>query len=192
MHDSMHDAHTPIDTLTAELSAARRLVSSRRIIGAGHWQLIGPDGRVKAAGVFTNLISQTGDRMYNQRGAGVGSAAAAPTGMRLGTGSTAPAKTGSGAAIVTYVSGSHKAFDATYPQEAAQGNGSRATYRCTWPAGTATANGIAEAVVTNESPLTDVAGTAANTVSRALLSPTINKAAGDSLVLTWQHDLLGA
>jgi hypothetical protein len=114
------------------------------------------------------------------------------TGMRLGTGTTAVAKTGAGAAIVTYVTASQLALDATYPLSTLNGSSRRIRYFVTWAAGVATANGIAEAVITNETPLSNVAGTAANTIARALLSPTVNKAAGDTLTVDWAHDLLGA
>ena len=109
-----------------------------------------------------------------------------------GTGVTAAAKTGAGAAIVTYVAASQKALDATYPQSSLSGSSRRIQYVTTWGAGVATATAIAEAVITNETPITNVAGTAANTIARALLSSTVNKEAGDTLVLTWNHDLLGA
>ena len=94
------------------------------------------------------------------------------------------AKTGAGAAIVTYVSGSNKAIDGSFPtstQPGGAGTARRIQWKTTWAAGEATANAISEVVLTNETPLTNVAGTAANTISRALLSPTVNKAAGDSL-----------
>jgi hypothetical protein len=113
------------------------------------------------------------------------------TGMRLGTGTTAVAKNGAGAAIVTYVTGSQHALDATYPLSASA-SGRRIRYFVTWAAGEATANSIAEAVITNETPLSNVAGTAANTIARALLSPVVNKAAGDTLTVQWDHTLLGA
>lgn len=154
-------------------------------------ELIGPDGLIKQRFEVPNLITQVGDQIYGERGAGVSGAPVAPTGMRLGTGTTAVAKTGAGAAIVTYTTGSNLAFDATYPQSALNGSARRLTFRCTWAAGVATATGIAEAVITNESPLTDVAGTAANTMARFLLSPTVNKGALDSLVITWTHDFQG-
>lgn len=114
------------------------------------------------------------------------------TGMRLGTGTTAVAKTGAGAAIVTYVTASQVAIDATWPQSSLFGSSRRIEYRTTWNAGVATANDIAEAVITNETPLSNVAGTAANTISRALLSPTVNKGADDTLTITWRHDILGS
>lgn len=155
-------------------------------------QVFGPDGELKAEVVTENLITDTGDTYYASRGAG--GAPVAPTGMRLGTGATAPSKNGPGAAIVTYVAASNKALDANFPTSASRGAGlgARITWQATWGAGLATANGIAEVVLTNESPLTNVAGAAGNTLARALLNPTVNKGANDTLVVTWYHDFLGA
>ena len=155
--------------------------------------LSGPRGMVLAQYVeFDNLVTQVGDQYYGERAAGIGSPPAQVTGMRLGTGSTAVAKTGAGAAIVTYVTASHLAIDATWPQSSIPSTARRIQWKTTWGAGVATATGIAEVVITNETPLTNVAGTAANTISRALISPTVNKGASDTLAVTWNHDLLGA
>lgn len=150
------------------------------------------DGKLKLHLVVPNLITEVGDEYYGERAAGIASPPAQVTGMRLGTGTTAVAKTGAGAAIVTYVSASHLAIDGSFPTSALSGGSRRIQFKTTWGAGVATANNIAEVVITNEDPLTNVAGTAANTISRALLSPTVNKAAGDTLAVTWNHDLLGA
>jgi len=149
-------------------------------------------GNIKDCGHAPNLITDTGDEMYSKRGASV--SVNVPTGMRLGTGSTAVAKNGAGAAIVTYVSASQRAIDGGFPTAATKGAGLgwRVTWQSTWAAGIATGSGIAEVVVTNETALTDVAGTAANTISRALISPVVNKGASDSLVVSWFHDLLGS
>jgi len=153
----------------------------------------GPRGMILKQRVeFVNLITQVGDQYYGERAAGIGSPPAQVTGMRLGTGTTAVAKTGAGAAIVTYVSGSALAIDGGFPTSALSGSSRRIQWKTSWAAGVATASGIAEAVITNENPLTDVTGTAANTISRALLSPTVNKGASDTLAITWNHDLLGA
>jgi hypothetical protein len=112
--------------------------------------------------------------------------------MRLGTGSTAAAKTGAGAAIDTYLSGSNAAITSGYPTSSLVSGARRITWRAEWAAGTATHAAITEAVITNESPLTNVAGTAANTIARALFSSAINKAAGEALLVDWWHDLAGA
>ena len=182
-----------VDRVLAGVRRLHRLGEGGRLLGYGVARLFGPDGRLRLAVPFANLITDYGDQFYVQRGAGV-SAPAAVTGMRLGTGVTAVAKNLAGAAIVTYVAGSEKALDGGYPTVATKGAGLgwRATYQTTWGAGVATANGLAEAVVTNESPLTDVAGAVGNTVSRALLNPVVNKGAADTLVITWTHDLLGS
>jgi hypothetical protein len=60
-----------------------------------------------------------------------------------------------------------------------------------WAAGDSTNSAITESVITNENPLTDVAGTAANTISRVVFTA-VDKGAPDTLTITWSHDLLGA
>jgi hypothetical protein len=140
-----------------------------------------------------NLITQVGDQMYGERGASVSGALAAPTGFKLGTGATAPAKTGAGAALGSYLAGSNKAFDATFPTTALQGSSRRIQYKRTYAAGEATtASPITEAVIVNDAIGTDATSTAANTVSRTLVTGISQKQATDSLTCIWNHDLLGA
>ena len=148
------------------------------------------EGELLERCVTHNLITSVGDRLYASRGAGL-TTSALPTGMRLGTGSTAVAKTGAGAAIVTYLSGSNKAFDATYPSE----TGGVVTYQCTWGAGVATtASAITECVINTDTITNDNAttATAANTVSRALVTGITSKGATDIVTATWTHTILGA
>lgn len=154
------------------------------------WELFDEDGVLKAHGEEHNLITQIGDQYYGERATGVGSPPSQSTGMKLGTGSTAAAKTGAGAALVTYLTGSNQAF-ASGPVSSLATASRRITWTATWAAGTATASGIQEVVLVNDSAV-DATSTAANTYSRAVLSPVINKGATDSLTITWQHDLLGA
>lgn len=116
---------------------------------------------------------------------------ATATGMKLGTGSTAVAKNGAGAALVTYQAASQQAFDSSFPTSASS-SGRRIQYKTTYAAGTATANGLNEVVIVCEGVLTDATSTAGFTISRALLSPVVNKGASDSLAITWSHTLLGA
>jgi hypothetical protein len=152
-------------------------------------ELIGADGQVKSRCATKNLITSAGDAVYAGRGAGVTGAAAAPTGMKLGSGSTAVAKTGAGAALVTYLSGSNKAFDATFPSIAAN----VVTYKRTYAAGEATtASPITEAAIVNDTIGTDATSTAANTVARVLLTGIGSKGASDSLTITWTNTLTGA
>lgn len=157
------------------------------------YRLIGPDGRVKLYGVVKNLITQTGDTYYGERAAGIASPPAQVSGMRLGTGTTATAKTGAGAAIVTYATASHKAIDGGFPTSSLVGGERHIIWQTTYSPGEVTVNGLAEAVITNETPLTNVAGTAANTIARGLLSPVVNKGALDTLIVgPWSHEILGS
>lgn len=138
-----------------------------------------------------NLITQVGDEYYGERAAGIASPPDQVTGMRLGTGTTAAAKTGAGAAIVTYISGSNQAIAGGFPTSTIPGSARRIQWQSIWAAGDSTNSAITEAVITNENPLTDVAGSAANTISRVVFAA-VNKGAGDTLTATWSHDLLGA
>lgn len=156
-------------------------------------ELRGPDGTLKGYCKTHNLVTQVGDQVYGERGAGVSGAAAAPTGMRLGTGSTAVAKTGAGAALVTRLTDGNQAFDATYPSSALNGSSRRITYRVTYAAGKATtASAITEVVIVNDTIGTDTATAASGTIARALITGVGSKGASDTLTITWTHDLLGA
>jgi hypothetical protein len=72
------------------------------------------------------------------------------------------------------------------------GNGWRVPHICTWAAGDITDPAISEVVLSDETPLTDVAGASGNTVAKFIFGATIDKQAGDSLVVTWNVDFLGA
>ena len=155
--------------------------------GVVTWQLFDEDGNLKAEGTEEeNICTQKGQQMYVDRGAGVGSPPNAPTGMKLGSGTTTAALTGAGAALVTYITNSHQAFDATFPSSAANGSAWRVTYKCTFAAGKGTGN-IQELVIVIDT-LADATSTAANTAHR-IVSAVGTKAAGDSLVVTWTYDL---
>lgn len=146
------------------------------------------DGNLVHRSEQHNLVTAVGDRLYASRGAGL-TTSATPTGMKLGTGSTAVAKTGAGAALVTYLSGSNKAFDATFPSEAA----GVVTYKRTYAAGEATtASNVTEVAIVTDTIATDATSTAANTISRALLASPGPKAAADTLTITWSHTILGS
>lgn len=159
------------------------------------WELIGPDGKVKRSGTAFNIITDVGDSVYATNGCGGGTvtALAKPTGMKLGTGSTAVAKNGAGAGIVTYLPNSQQAFDGGFPSGVSNaGAGYVVTYKVSFAAGKATtATAIAEAVIVNET-LTDAAGAGASaTVSRVLLNVG-PKGASDTLAVTWTHTLKGS
>jgi hypothetical protein len=154
-------------------------------------ELVDEDGHLKDLREVENLVTQVGDQYYGERAAGIGSPPAQVSGMRLGTGTTAAAKTGAGAAIVTYITGSQQAIAGGFPTSSIPSTARRIQWQSVWAAGTATNSAITEAVITNEASLTNVAGTAANTVSRVTFTA-IDKGALDTLTITWNHDLLGA
>lgn len=182
--------------MTAVLERARLFVPAHAdetgIHGFGVAVLLDRHGRVKRRVEFRNLVTQVGDQYYGERATGISSPPAQVTGMKLGTGSTAVAKTGAGAALVTYLTGSDKALDATFPQSALNGSSRQITWQTTWGAGVATtASAITEVVIMNDT-LADATSTAANTISRALLTGIGSKGSSDSLVVSWTHSLLGA
>lgn len=173
-----------IDSVTSEASGIRGVVE---------WKLLAADGSVVEAGETHNLITEQGDKYYGERAAGISSPPAQVTGMKLGTGTTTPSKTGAGAALVTYLTNSHQALDAGYPASSKPSSARRITWVATFAAGKATTSGsnIAEVVLVTDT-LANATSTAGNTIARALVSPTLAKAADQILVVTWQHDLLGA
>jgi len=179
------------DTVMARVRRGRAPVSKLALRANVEVVLRGPDGNVKYQEVGENLVTDHGDEFVARRS--IDDAVAIVTGMRLGTGATAAAKNGAGAAIVTYITASQEDLDAaaTHSDKGA-GAGYRATYVCTWIAGDVTNAAIAEVVLSDETPLTNVAGTAANTVARFVFAATIDKQAGDSLEVTWNTDALGA
>lgn len=192
------DGARSLDAVTAALTHRRDRAGRTGVLGWGRYTLTREDGTQARGLLIPNRITDTGDEYYAKKGAaGVApSALAVPqaaSGMKLGTGTTAEAKNGVGAALVTYVAASQRPFDAAFPAVATKGAGLgwRISYRCTWAAGVATATGIAEAVIVNEAVLADATTLAAATLSRVLLNPVVNKGAGDSLVIDWFHDFQG-
>ena len=181
------------DSVEAILNRGREVDSDMFIRGHVVVELYGPDGELKQREVGKNLVTDHGDEQAAERVA-TGDTEDIVTGMRLGTGSTTESKAGAGSFIVTYISGSQEALDVSPPATSDKGAGAgfRVTYICTWIAGDVTNAAIAEVALTDETPITDVQGTAANTVAKFIFASTIDKQAGDSLVVTWNEDFLGA
>lgn len=193
----MHSDTRISDAIAIALARARELVDGSGLVGYGIVELSGPDGALLRVEPFANLITTAGDEYYAKKGiTGIApaspSAPTAASGMKLGTGATAAAKSGAGAALVTYEAVSNNLFDATFPSAAAVGGdaGWNATYKVTWGAGDVTETALTEVVIVNDAAA-DATSTAANTYSRATFSA-INKGASDSLAITWTHKFLGA
>ena len=162
-----------------------------RVRGMVQVRLIGPDGHLKYFEQGENLVTDHGDEHIGERIAL--DSQDIITGMRLGIGTTAASKSGAGSFIVTYITTSQEALDAVaVGSDLGGGAGWRQAHICTWIAGDITNAAIAEVALTDETPLTDVAGVAANTVAKFIFAATIDKQVGDSLEVTWNLDVLGA
>lgn len=161
-------------------------------LGCGFAVVRDMDGVIKDVAAFKNLITDKGDQYYMDRAAAIGTIPLQVVGMKLGTGATAASKTGAGATIVTYIAGSAKAIDSTWPQGSGPIPGRQVQWKTSWAAGEATNGAIAEVTLSNQAALTDNAGTAADTVSRSVFVPAVNKTGTDTLAVTWNHIGLGA
>jgi hypothetical protein len=191
-----------LDALHAAYDAARSMAADGiGLVGYGIAELFDGDGRLKQLVPFHNLITDAGDLYYASKGiVGIAPASAsaptAVTGMKLGIATTAVGKTTAGAAGLAassdYITGSNAAFDTSYPQTAnlGAGLGVNMVYKTTWAAGTATNSTINSVVIVNDSS-TNATSTAANTISRAVLT-TVNKTSSDSLAVTWNQKALGS
>lgn len=151
-----------------------------RVVGRLSWILRGPDGRIKVKGHSHNIVTTLGDQEIAK--AYKGDAPTLPTGMTLGTGVGAPAK--GDTTLGTQIAASYEAFDGGYPSRTL----AVITYMCTWVAGDVTENAISEAGIVNDATFPSAGVLAA----RGLLSPVVNKAAADSLEVTWTETILGA
>lgn len=154
--------------------------------GSGVALIFGEDGKFRRKTEFTNKITQNGDQYYAEGGRFAFSSADV-TGMQLGTGSTAPSKTGGGAAIVTYISGSSIGFDSTWPKSSLVSTSRQFQYRTTWATGVATNGAILEAVIHNQSLATNSGAPVGNTIARLKFGASLNKAADEVLVIVWNH-----
>jgi len=151
-------------------------------------ELRGEDGELKASCEVHNIVTAVGDQYYAGRAALGSGLPAQVTVFKLGTGSTAAAKTGAGAGLVTYLSNSNRANDATFPTVAA----GVVTWKRTYAAGEATtASPITEVVLVTDTDA-NATSTVANTIARALLVGIGSKGASDTLTVTWTQTLLGA
>lgn len=190
----MTDHYAIRDTFSVALEMARDFAVDRvGIVGYGIIELYGPDGELKECKPFANLVTDTGDLYY----AGMAIALVTPaapaqptklTGMQIGSGVTAVAKSGAGGAMVTLLAG--QAFDATWPKTVnlGAGLGVEAEYKTTYAAGTGTGT-VNEATLTNGTIGT--ASTTGNTIAR-ILTGAVTKGASDSLAITWKQKFLGA
>lgn len=193
----MSDSSINIDSFVMEMRRNPEMVEDGRQHGFVLIELFDAYGRKKHQQFTHNLITDAGDLYEATRIIkGVGPAnpgdATLANGMKLGTGTTAASKNSTGAALITYLSASNQAFDASYAQTTNLGAGLGVTcvYKVTYAAGTATNTALTEAVIVNDEA-TNATTSAANTYSRVVFGA-VNKGASDILALTWSWKLLGS
>jgi hypothetical protein len=198
----MQETQGIADTLEIALARARELVDGAGLVGYGVVEVRGADGVLKQVEPFANIVTTAGDQWYAQAAAAAAGGAAAspikPNGMRLGTATTAAAKSGVGAASIasgSYITGSNNLFDSVPTAAAAVGTdqGWEVSYVTTWAAGDSTNPTINEVSLVNDAGTDTGAASAAvaNTYARAVVAA-INKGASDSVTITWKHKFLGA
>ena len=161
-----------------------------RILGRCITELFGPDGRLKYREAGPNLITTVGDNLFASLAFGT---AGWTYRMKLGSASTAAAKTGAGAFVAAgdYISGSALAMDSTYPKVKGSGADAKtAVYKCTWGAGVATGTIRRVGLVDNATDAGEA--DASHTAAMKVFDADIPKGAGDSLVHTWEVTFLGA
>lgn len=159
--------------------------------------LPGPKTLTKMVIEQPNLVTDNGDLYYGAAGAALNANAtvSAPNGvkgMNLSTQSTVAAKSGAGSYIVTGITGSGLAIDAGFPTSTKPAAARRITWETTWGAGVATNAAIASASICNPAAAIADSNAEADTIAYVVFGATIDKQAGDTLTVTWYHDLLGA
>jgi hypothetical protein len=145
--------------------------------------------------VFTtkNIVTSAGDLHYAQRAVGQTPTVAfqtAPSGLRLGSGSTTPTK--SDTTVTTFLTGTGHAIDATYPRTADPdaGNTGSGTTTCTWRYSYTTAEG--NAIGIREGAIVNNTTTPTACLSHFLFPAAFTKTVSDTLVVYVNNLFLGA
>ena len=171
--------------------------SKLKTTGKLSYKLFDINGDLKQAGETSNVICTQGNNYYVDQLSDSGGSVAQV--FLLGTSDTAPgtADTWLGSAFAgngTILAGGTTGVVAIATRA---GTANILQYIGTFGAGYATqADPITEAILTNRNPEADGGGTPNNTtefcIAHGTLDPTVTKAAGDTLVITWLHTLSGS
>lgn len=168
-------------------------MNSNKRDNVGLWGVVvaevrGPDGKLKQRKVVQNLVTDQGDKFAAKA---IYTAAYSTWGMKLGTATTAAAKSGAGSYIAAgdYVSGSAKALDNSTPKAGLTDD--IVQFRRLWAAGEGTSANINRVSICDNT--TDAGeADATHTYAIAVFSGAINKGASDTLTVTWNVTYLGA
>lgn len=170
------------------------MTETNNIKGIIKYQLYDQNGTLKQEGETINVVTVQGNAYYVDQLSDSG--AAAVTLMALGTGTAAVGTAD------TWVGGYFSGNGATAGTAGGvtiatnSGTANSLQYLGTFSAGYATQTGITRVGLTNLTPAADGNGTtdASTTffVAHGTISPTVNKGASDSLVVTWDHLFVGS
>lgn len=162
--------------------------------GEVKYTLFDESGNVKQKGKAHNIVTTQGnsyfvDQLSDAGGAGIKL-------MVLGTGAASVAVTDTWVSGGYAGNGSAAAGEGTVSPITNVGTAGNLQLIGTWTAGNATQSGITRVGYTNLNPAGDGLGTpnASTTffVAHGTISPTVNKGAGDTLVVTWDISFLGS
>ena len=81
---TQHDISGIGDAVTVQMTRGREAVDRTGIMGTVTVEKFDKDGNLITRCVTKNLVTQVGDQVYGERGAGVSGAPAAPTGKTTG------------------------------------------------------------------------------------------------------------
>lgn len=164
------------------------IANGMRMRGVVVAELRDRNGRLKQRVVTRNLVTGQGDKFA---AAAMYTAAYATWGMKLGTATTAAAKTGAGSYIAAgdYVAGSAKALDDSTPKAGASADITQ--FRRLWAAGEGTSATINRVAIVDNTTNAGEAD-ATHTFAISVFASEINKTASDTLTVTWNVTFLGA
>lgn len=166
------------------------------IKGVIRYTLFDKDGNIKQQGETRNIVTNQGDDYYVDRLSDAGGGTAKQFSLGTGTATVGKSDTwvsGYFSNNGTAIAGSGAVAVTTHPTA---GSENTLRYTGTFVPGYATQDGISRIGLSNMAPAADGNGTPNATttffIAHGTITPTVNKGASDSLVVTWDHIFLGA
>lgn len=161
--------------------------------GVVRYKLYDEKGNLKQEGQGCNIVTTQGDNYFVDQLSDAGAASIKL--MALGTGTANVAKADTWVSGYFSGNGSAATGQGTVAPITNAGTPGNLQLVGTFSAGYATQNGITRVVYTNLNPAADGGGTPNGSTTFAIahgtVSPTVNKGAGDSLVITWDITFTG-
>ncbi len=162
--------------------------------GVVRYKLFDSNGRLKQEGKGCNIVTTQGDRYFVDQLSDAGGVEVSL--MALGTGTANVAKADTWVSGYFAGNGNNAATAGGVNGVTNSGTPANLQYVGTFSPGYATQNGISRAILTNLVPAGDGNGTTNGTttfcVAHGTVTPSVNKAAADTLVITWDITFLGS